>query len=172
MSGKEAKKKHAICPIEGCDANGFLSLTQELKICSTTIDDPLLFCDAHFPLMCELYSIYKGLEDMRGFMCLFCDESWWRRIKREDNNSDFLYDLHHAAELALSLRCRFQASLKEEISKHGHEYYMAQLLESIGRLNEFLETGGEEWHYVSRRRRHRSRAGIRRYGRLPRGPTE
>ena len=111
----------------GCRAKGFLSLTKELKIYSTTIDDPILFCRSHFPAMCELYSIYKGLENTRGFMNIFCDEPWWRDIQKEDKSLDFLHDIHKAAELALSLRHQFQDCLKEELASHGHTYYMNQL---------------------------------------------
>ena len=97
----------ALCPIKGCCSLGLLSLAKELKLNSPTIDAPLLFCRDHFHGMCEMYSIYKRLEDMQ-FMNLFCDESWWRQIKKENKSLAFLSELHHAAELALSLRKKFQ----------------------------------------------------------------
>src|SRR5579883_3208098 len=116
-----------LCPIEGCVRQGVYSLTEALQTISPTTDQPLLFCQAHFPSSLELYSLYKGLESMKGWMCLFCCEEWWKQIQKQDGNNVFLFDLLHTAELSLSLRERFQSQLKESVDKGGHLHWMGEM---------------------------------------------
>ena len=123
-------------------------LTKNLGIQSHSIDPPLLFCPSHFPGMSHLYSVYKGLESMEGFLVIFASDWYWSQL-----NMDFLRELHDAIELSLSLRHRFQSRLKEEVEKKGHEWFMAELQEAINRLHDFLETGGKGWTVVSRKKR-------------------
>lgn len=136
-----------LCPIRDCEKKGVLSLTKELGLESKTIDSPLLFCRDHFCDMCDTYSTYKGIEDMQGFLCLFSD-FWWTR-----NDFDFLTDLRNSAELALSLRERFQERLKDEIPKDGHQHFMNEMRQSIDELNIYLENRGEKWTFPKQKRR-------------------
>ena len=130
-----------LCPIRECEEKGVLSVTKELGLEFKTIDSPLLFCKDHFSEMRDTYSTYKGIEDMQGFMCLF-GEFWWAQ-----HNITFLVDLRNSAELALSLREKFQGRLKDEIAKEGHLHYMHEMRQSIDDLNVYLESGGAKWTF-------------------------
>lgn len=137
------------CPIKECKKQGLFSISKELNIQNRSIDPPILFCHEHFPEMLELYSIYKGLETMNGFQNLFCDDSWWQQLKIEEGLGIlFLRELHDSAELSVVLRSNFQSKLKDEIENSGHLYFIAKLQESVNRLKDFLDHGGQEWTVV------------------------
>lgn len=73
-----------LCARKKCDEKGLFSVNKELGIIAKTIDPPLLFCKAHLLEMCDLYSMYKGIESMQGFLCLFSSHFWWTQIIQED----------------------------------------------------------------------------------------
>ncbi len=143
-----------LCAIKKCDEKGLFSVNEELGIIAKTIDPPLLFCKTHLLEMCDLYSVYKGIESMHGFLCLFSD-FWWTEIIQEEGTEGYgsLVDLRNAAELSLQLR---EEKLKDEIPKDGHQFYMEQMHESIMDLNDFLENRGTKWSIVRRRKLRRN----------------
>lgn len=128
-----------ICAIKECEEKGVFSISKELNIQYQSIDPPILFCHGHFPEMLELYSIYKGLEQTQGFMCIQSSHLYWQDIIKQDGSTiNFFIELLEVAVLALHFRRKFQSVLKESINKDGHMYWMSGIADGIINLRKFL----------------------------------
>ena len=142
-----------ICSVVMCEKVGWLTVRGLLGLERFDgLDQEILFCARHAVDLSDIYSIYKGLEDMASFQVVlqgFSLPTWglqWLDSQTIKDQIEQKEDLLQVFQQSLQLRQRFQSALKADIKSNGHEHFMARMNETITDLHKFIQAATEELH--------------------------